>query len=82
MPNRTEVTRRKQCSRTPPTSATAPYSYSGSEILRRRFPQQSPGRAAVKISVQGLRMKFSGGCLQWQLAGPTATSSCAKHEMF
>src|SRR6201993_3008451 len=51
------------------TNATAPYSYSGSAILRRRFPQQSPGRAAVKISVQALRMKFSGGCLQWQLAG-------------
>jgi hypothetical protein len=52
-----------------PKGFTAPYSYSGIEIFRRRFPQQSPRRAAVKISVEELRMKFSVGCLQWQPAG-------------
>jgi hypothetical protein len=47
----------------------SPYSKSDSEILRKRFPQPSPRRAAVKISVEVLRMKFSAGCLQWQPAG-------------
>src|ERR1700730_19424550 len=45
------------------------YSYSGFEILMERFPQQSPRRATVKISVEELRMKFSVSCLQWQSAG-------------
>jgi hypothetical protein len=41
-----------------------PYSKSRSEIWRKRFPQPSWRGAAVKISVEGLRMKVSAGCLQ------------------
>ena len=58
------------------------YSYSEFEILMERFPQQSPRRATVKISVEELRMTFSVGCLQWQPAGvpllrvPLANTRC------
>jgi hypothetical protein len=35
-----------------------PYSHPEFEILKKRFPQSPPRRAAVKISVDELRMKF------------------------
>jgi hypothetical protein len=57
------------------------YSSSGSEISRNDF-HSSRRRAAVKISVEELRMKFSAGSLQWQPAGvpplrvPLANTRC------
>src|SRR5262249_40554979 len=48
--NRIGGTRRKLRRTHREATVTAPYSYAASETLRRRFPQQSPGRA-VKISV-------------------------------
>jgi len=52
------------------------------QILRARFPQQSPRRAPVKISVSELRMKFSAGSLQWTARRhPAVTSRPTKHKM-
>src|SRR5450759_534304 len=45
------------------------YSDPERQDLRERFPQQSPRRAAVKISVNELRMKFSVGSVESQPAG-------------
>jgi hypothetical protein len=60
-----------------------PYSDPERQILRARFPQQSPRCAAVKISVSELRMKFSAGSLQWTGSRqPAVTSRPTKHKMF
>ena len=61
-----------------------PYSDAEPEILQERFPQQSRRRAAVKISVPQLRMKFSAGSVECVPAArrPAATSVCPKHQMF
>ena len=52
--------------------------------MRERFPQQSRRRAAVKISVNRLRMKVSAGAVEFAPAArrPAATSVCPKHKMF
>jgi hypothetical protein len=59
-----------------------PYSDPERQILRARFPQQSPRCAAVKISVSELRMKFSAGSLQCTASRhPAVTSRPTKHKM-
>jgi hypothetical protein len=42
-----------------------PYSAPERQMLKVGFPQQSGRRAAVKISVYGLRMKVSAGCVEF-----------------
>jgi hypothetical protein len=51
-----------------------PYSDPERQNLRERFPQQSRRRALVKISVHGLRMKISAGCIE--CAASSKASRC------
>ena len=51
-----------------------PYSDLERQNLRERFPQQSRRRPAVKISVCGLRMKVSAGCIE--LAASSKAPRC------
>jgi len=45
-----------------------PYSDPQRQNMWERFPQQSRRRAAVKISVHGLRMKVSAGCVEFAVS--------------
>src|SRR5262249_43237774 len=67
-----------------PLHVMPPYSAPERQMLEARFPQQSRRRAAVKISVTQLRMKFSAGSVESRPAArrPAATSVCPKHKMF